>query len=286
MRVAVAVDRNAEPPHVSQAREGLLAMVGERERLEQRVPHEDALHGRLVEHLACGRELAERRVGVDEAGGEERVGAEDGVRLEPPVHGRGERRVPGPRGGEEDRLVGALRGRGEALEERRGAREAAAGAQRLHEVVRVRGRRRRRLGRERRHAPGPRHPRARPGPGRRAGEVEEGGGRRGGRGGGHGVEEAEAERARREWLHRVRDIFPVRCGRSSGSGWGERRRRAAAVEKRGDFCCGSDRPTVDGLRNLLQFVGLTDCGMGRNGDRPLLHRVFQINRSKQKTPRQ
>uniref|UniRef100_A0A0E0CAA7 Uncharacterized protein n=1 Tax=Oryza meridionalis TaxID=40149 RepID=A0A0E0CAA7_9ORYZ len=105
VRVAVAVDRNAEPPHVSQARKGLLAMVGERERLEQRVPHEDALHRRLVEHLACGRELAERRVGVDEAGGEERVGAEDGVRLEPPVHGRGERRVPGPRGGEEDRLV-------------------------------------------------------------------------------------------------------------------------------------------------------------------------------------
>lgn len=42
--------------------------------------------------------------------------------------------------------------------------QAAAGAQRLHEVVRVRGRRRRRLGRERRHAPGPRHPRRALGP--------------------------------------------------------------------------------------------------------------------------
>lgn len=186
VRVAVAVDRNAEPPHVGQARERLVAMVSEREGLEQRVPHEDVLVGRLVEHLARGRERAERGVGVDEAGREERVGAEDRVGLEPAMDGRGKRGVPGPGGGLEERLVGALRGRGEAREERGGAGEAAAGAERLDEVVRV-GRRGRRAGR-RQGRPAAREPWA-PGAERLVGGVERT------RGGGdeHEVEGAEAE---------------------------------------------------------------------------------------------
>ena len=179
MRVAVAVDRDPEPAHVGQARERLLAVVGERERLEHRVPHEDVLHGRLVEHLARGRERAKRGVGVDEAGRQEGVRAEHRVGLEPAVHGGGERGVPGPRGGEEERLVGALRGRRESLEERRGPGEVPVGAERLYQMVLVR----RRSARERREAPEARPPRP-PGPERAVGQVEEGGVRRGG--GGHG----------------------------------------------------------------------------------------------------
>jgi hypothetical protein len=67
VRVAVAVDGDAKAAHVRQPPERLLAMVGEREGLEHRVPHEDVLQGRLVEHLARGRQRVERGVGVDEA---------------------------------------------------------------------------------------------------------------------------------------------------------------------------------------------------------------------------
>jgi hypothetical protein len=77
VRVAVAVDGDTEPTHVSKACE----------RLEHHVPHEDALRDRLVEHLARVREHAERGVGFDEAGGQEGVRAEHWVGLEPAVHG-------------------------------------------------------------------------------------------------------------------------------------------------------------------------------------------------------
>jgi len=153
MRVAVAVDGDTDPAHVRKARESLLSMVGERERLEHRVPHEDVLHRRLVEHLARGRERSERSIGVDEAGRQEGVRAEHRVRLEPAVHGRGERGVPRPRGREQERLVGALRWRGKPLQERRGPGEAPVGAERLYEVVLVLRRSARRRRRERREAP-------------------------------------------------------------------------------------------------------------------------------------